>query len=291
MANTTAHDALSIHGTNPQFLVERVIRTRIYDSTFWKQDCFALNAASLVDKAVDLTYVGGTYGALRPSPFLCLVCKLLQLQPDRSIVLEYLAAEDLKYLRALAAMYIRLTFPSMEVYELLEPLLNDYRKLRWRDMAGQYSLSHMDEFIDQLLTEERVCDLILPRLTKRAVLERKEGLRPRTSKLEEAMVLGEAGGMEDDGDESDDSIRAIRSQRQRRIAEADALRAERQARTARARGHIDEYESQQSESDEDRLHARILRSRTPSVSPDRSPVARSPSPVFRSRSPSCSPEP
>ncbi|WFD20669.1 hypothetical protein MCAP1_002920 [Malassezia caprae] len=302
MANTTAHDALSIHGTNPQFLVERVIRTRIYDSTYWKQDCFALTAATLVDKAVDLTYVGGTYGALRPSPFLCLVCKLLQLQPDRDVVLEYLAAEDLKYLRALAAMYIRLTFPSMEVYELLEPLLDDYRKLRWRDMAGQYSLSHMDEFVDQLLTEERVCDLILPRLTKRAVLERKEGLRPRISKLEEAMVLGQADGM-DEAYDSDESIRAIRSERQRRVAEADALRAERQARTARARGQVDEYESQQSESDEERLHARILRSRTPSVSPDRSPIAapsrspspafrsRSPSPAFRSRSPSRSPEP
>ncbi|WFD28349.1 hypothetical protein MNAN1_003358 [Malassezia nana] len=287
MANTTAHDALSIHGTNPQFLVERVIRTRIYDSTYWKQDCFALNAASLVDKAMELTYVGGTYGALRPSPFLCLVCKLLQLQPDRSIILEYLAADDLKYLRALAAMYIRLTFPSMEVYELLEPLLDDYHKLRWRDMTGQYSLSHMDEFVDQLLTEERVCDLILPRLTKRAVLERKEGLRPRTSRLEEAMVLGEADGIDagshSDAD-SDDSIRAIRHERQQRIAQADALRATRQARVARARGDVDEYESQQSESDEERLHARILRSRTPSVSPDRSP-----SPAFRSRSPSRSP--
>ncbi|SHO79427.1 Uncharacterized protein MSYG_3776 [Malassezia sympodialis ATCC 42132] len=294
MANTTAHDALAIHGTNPQFLVERVIRTRIYDSTYWKQDCFALNAASLVDKAVELTYVGGTYGALRPSPFLCLVCKLLQLQPDRDIVLEYLAAEDLKYLRALAAMYIRLTFPSLEVYELLEPLLNDYHKLRWRDMTGQYSLSYMDEFIDQLLTEERVCDLILPRLTKRAVLERKEGLRPRTSKLENAMVLGEANGLDDDANDSDDSIRAIRSERQHRIAQADALRAERQALTARARGDMDEYESQQSESDEERLHARILRSRTPSVSPDRTPIgasSRSPSPAFRSRSPSRSPEP
>ena len=34
-----------------------------------------------------------------------------------------------RYLRALAAMYIRMTFRGLEVYELLEPLLKDYRKL------------------------------------------------------------------------------------------------------------------------------------------------------------------
>ncbi len=34
------------------------------------------------------------------------------------------------YLRALAAMYIRMTFHAVEVYELLEPLMKDYRKLR-----------------------------------------------------------------------------------------------------------------------------------------------------------------
>lgn len=288
MANTTVHGAHTIHGTNPQFLIERVVRARIYDSTFWKQDCFALNAASLVDKAVDLTYVGGTYGALRPSPFICLLCKLLQIQPEREIVLEYLHAADFKYvarahlhryLRALAAMYIRMTFPAMDVYELLEPLLDDYHKLRYRDMAGNYSLSHMDEFVDALLTEERVCDLILPRLTKRAVLEQTEGLRPRISRLEDALVLGDADGL-DDGHDSDDSLQAMRTARRERVAAADRLRASRQAHAARARGALDDadYASQQSESDEERLYERILRGRSRSVSPDRMPPSRSASP-------------
>jgi pre-mRNA-splicing factor 38A len=40
-----------------------------------------------------------------------------------------------RYLRALAAMYIRMTFQAVEVYEILEPLLKDYRKLRQRDMS------------------------------------------------------------------------------------------------------------------------------------------------------------
>ncbi|WFD29061.1 hypothetical protein MSPP1_000066 [Malassezia sp. CBS 17886] len=307
MANTTAHGAQTIHGTNPQFLIERVIRARIYDTVYWKDDCFALTAESFVDKAVDLTYVGGTYGMLRPSPFICLLCKLLQLQPEKEIVLEYLAAGDLKYLRALAAMYVRMTFPSLEVYELLEPLLSDYRKLRWRDMSGQYSLSHMDEFIDQLLTEDRVCELILPRLTRRSVLEENEGLRPRTSRLEDALVLGEAPGLQaDEASDSDDSMQEMRRVRKDRVAHADHVRRARQAHEARARGHGragtagaydsgddgDSYASQQSEDEEAQLRARIMRSpgRSLSISPDREPLReRRASPAFRSRSPSRSP--
>lgn len=33
-------------------------------------------------------------------------------------------------------MYIRMTFRAAEVYEILEPLLKDYRKLRLRDMGN-----------------------------------------------------------------------------------------------------------------------------------------------------------
>jgi pre-mRNA-splicing factor 38A len=43
MANRTTKDAKTIHGTNPQYLIEKIIRTRIYDSRFWKEDCFALS--------------------------------------------------------------------------------------------------------------------------------------------------------------------------------------------------------------------------------------------------------
>jgi hypothetical protein len=81
----------------------------------------------------------------------------------------------------------------LEVYEILEPLMKDFRKLRlqhvggcgeWaRLMAGGYELTYFDEFIDELLTKDRVCDIILPRLTQRAVLEDTEGLHPRKSLL------------------------------------------------------------------------------------------------------------
>lgn len=40
-----------------------------------------------------------------------------------------------RYLRALAAFYVRLTFDPVNVYEILEPLLDDYRKIRTRSMG------------------------------------------------------------------------------------------------------------------------------------------------------------
>ncbi|KAH8915887.1 PRP38-domain-containing protein [Atractiella rhizophila] len=190
MANTTVRGALSIHGKNPQFLVERVIRGRIYESLYWKEHCFALTAATIIDKALELKFIGGTYANLKPTEFMCLSLKLLQIQPEKAIVLEYLKAEEYKYLRALAVFYIRLTFSPLEVYQTLEPLLNDYRKIRYRSMDGSYSITTMDSFIDSLLRSERVCDIQLPRLTQRKVLEETEELEPRTSKLGKA-ILGE----------------------------------------------------------------------------------------------------
>jgi pre-mRNA-splicing factor 38A len=48
---------------------------------------------------------------------------------------------------------------------------------------GGYSLTYFDEFIDEMMTKDRVCDIILPRLTQRSVLEETEGLPPRKSLL------------------------------------------------------------------------------------------------------------
>lgn len=42
MANRTVKDAHSVKGTNPQYLVEKIIRTRIYECRYWKEECFAL---------------------------------------------------------------------------------------------------------------------------------------------------------------------------------------------------------------------------------------------------------
>lgn len=53
--------------------------------------------------------------------------------------------------------------------------------------TGGYHLTHMDEFVDSLLNEERVCDIIMPRITKREVLEDLGELSARKSRLLDAM--------------------------------------------------------------------------------------------------------
>ncbi len=53
-----------------------------------KRYCFGLNAETFVDQAIKLEYVAGTYGGRRrPSKFICLMLKLLQIQPDREVIL------------------------------------------------------------------------------------------------------------------------------------------------------------------------------------------------------------
>ncbi|CAO3642400.1 unnamed protein product [Cunninghamella blakesleeana] len=151
---------------------------------YWKEECFGLTAATLMDKAVEITSIGGEYGSQVPTHFLCLTLKMLQLQPEREIIISLIQQEDFKYLRALAAFYLRIVGQSKEIYQYLEPLLNDYRKLKFR-VGGGYTLTYMDEFIDQLLHEERVCDVILPRLIQRHILEDNDELEPRVSALED----------------------------------------------------------------------------------------------------------
>ena len=170
MANVTDPLARNIHGTNPQNLIEYITRQKIYDSQYWKEECFGLNAVDIAAKAAQLRAVGGSYGGnSKPTRFLCLILKMLQIQPDEDIVDELINNEDFKYVRALGAFYLRLTGRPAEIYEKLEPLYNDYRPIRRRDLNG-WTLMTVDELVDELLREERVCSIAFPRLPKRDVL-------------------------------------------------------------------------------------------------------------------------
>jgi pre-mRNA-splicing factor 38A len=172
-----------------------------------------------------MTFLGGTYGGLgRPTPFLCLAFKLLQLVPDKEVILEYLnfhdssegengvkeeadeetneaqAARktgDFKYLRALAAFYIRLAWEPVEIYKTLEPLLLDFRKIKRRTREG-FALTYMDQFIDDLLTKDRVCATALWKLPSRAMFEDLDMLEPRESPMQ-----AELDEMDDEADGSD----------------------------------------------------------------------------------------
>ena len=54
-------------------------------------------AELLVDKAMELESVGGVYGAnVQPTNFLCLVLKMLQIQPTKDIIIEFIKNPDYK---------------------------------------------------------------------------------------------------------------------------------------------------------------------------------------------------
>ncbi len=53
------------------------------------------------------------------------------------------------------------------MYQYLEPLYNDYRKMRLRQADGAYVLTHMDELVDEMLRAEYMFDIALPRIPNR----------------------------------------------------------------------------------------------------------------------------
>lgn len=184
MANRTDPRAKSIHGTNPQFLIDKITRLKIHNDSYFKEKCFALTAETIVDRAIELKYISGCYGPTkRPSPFICLLLKLLQIQPEPEIILEFIKNRDYKYIRALGLFYYRLTASSKEIYKVLEPIYSDYRRMVHRTSEGKFEVMHMDEFVDKLIKEDLVMDVQLPRISKRHVLEEEGVLEEYVSAL------------------------------------------------------------------------------------------------------------
>ena len=192
MSNRTIKGALAVHGSDPQILIEKISRERIYASVYWKEKCFGLTAESILDRALELTSVGGSYGAQqKPTELLCLLLKLLQLQPSEEIVLEYIGADEHKYLKLLGALYYRFVFPSAKVYKILEPLLTDFRRIRVRQRDGTFTLKRFDELIWKMLLEEKWFDVVMPRLAKRQGLEDSGELDSSRESIIEAEYTGD----------------------------------------------------------------------------------------------------
>ncbi|KAF2205254.1 PRP38-domain-containing protein [Delitschia confertaspora ATCC 74209] len=113
---------------------------------------------------------------------------------------------EFKYLRALAAFYIRLAWEPVDIYKTLEPLLADYRKLKRRTRDG-FALTYVDQFVDDLLTKDRACATSLWKLPSREHLEELDMLEPRVSPLGEEIEeldMDEDVPMQNGEDEEDD---------------------------------------------------------------------------------------
>ena len=124
----------------------------------------------------------------QPTDFICLFIKMLQLNPSEEIVDEYLSDPDLKYLRALTALFIRFSYPPVKIYTKLEKLFCDYKKLVILKSKG-YAITHMDEYIDSLLNDEHIFEISLPKIPKRSVFEENGSLQPYVSVLENELNI------------------------------------------------------------------------------------------------------
>lgn len=52
---------------------------------------------TIIDRAMELDHVGSAYSCVfRPTNFICLVLKLLQIGPEMEIILEFINNEDFK---------------------------------------------------------------------------------------------------------------------------------------------------------------------------------------------------
>ena len=76
------------------------------------------------------------------------------------------------------AFYLRLVGRPMEVYQYLEPLYNDYRRIRRRTEAGHFELTHVDQLVDEMLRNEYLFDIALPRVPNRSDSHNPPILRP-----------------------------------------------------------------------------------------------------------------
>ncbi|KAJ4825649.1 U4/U6-U5 snRNP complex subunit prp38 [Turnera subulata] len=181
MANPITDPSVkSITGTNPENLEEKILLDKAMETTYWKEQCFDLTTETLVDKAMELDHIGGAFGGNRePTPFMCLLMKMLQIQPEEDIVVEFIKNEHYKYVTVLGAFYLRLTGTDVDVYRYLEPLCNDYRKLRLIASDGSFVSTHVDEVVEELLESGYCCDVALPRIEKRWTLENLGLLEPR----------------------------------------------------------------------------------------------------------------
>ncbi len=128
MANTTVRGAQAIHGQNPQVVSASLhlrttqlrlvpsrngnpksylrigllegtlfrINRQVQQVTLCDSSLFPRAAESLIDPAIKLRTIGGVYGNQKPTEFMCLLLKLLQIQPEKEILIEYLQADEFK---------------------------------------------------------------------------------------------------------------------------------------------------------------------------------------------------
>ena len=183
MANATDPLVLQVCGTDPQNALEYLLRQRIYQTRYWKEVGFGLNVADVLEKSMaHLRSIGGSVP--QNTVFLSLLLKLLQLHPEPTIMATTFLSDDAAdwpYTRLLGACYLRLTARPVEIYTALEPLLADYRSIRYF-RSNQWGRTTVDQFVDALLlppSSHSYWEVTVPRLPARWILQEAGYLEPR----------------------------------------------------------------------------------------------------------------
>lgn len=65
------------------------------------------------------------------------------------------------------AYYLRLVGKAYDVYTYLEPLYNDFRRVRVAQADGTFALSHVDEVVDDMLRKDYLFEVALPHIPMR----------------------------------------------------------------------------------------------------------------------------
>lgn len=161
---------------NKSHLIETIVRNRIKDTIFYKQYLYLTNEQTILPVIVNhVKYISGLDANNRPGPFLCCLLRLLEISPSSIIIQIYLNQTNFKYLTALILLYIRMTYKSHEVYSITDPYFSNFSRLKVQlsspkfhnGIAVNYDFTFMDVFVDELLHNDRVVDILLPRMESR----------------------------------------------------------------------------------------------------------------------------
>jgi hypothetical protein len=94
--------------------------------------------------------------------------------PSRSLSL---LASFLPAAVPVGAYYLRLVGRAYDVYTYLEPLYNDFRRVRVALPDGRFALSHVDEVVDDMLRKDYLFDVSMPHIPYRWGQGREWGAR------------------------------------------------------------------------------------------------------------------
>eukprot|EP00672_Neobodo_designis_P010362 CAMPEP_0174860776 /NCGR_PEP_ID=MMETSP1114-20130205/49991_1 /TAXON_ID=312471 /ORGANISM="Neobodo designis, Strain CCAP 1951/1" /LENGTH=160 /DNA_ID=CAMNT_0016095761 /DNA_START=69 /DNA_END=547 /DNA_ORIENTATION=+ len=153
--------------------LSEVLRKKVLRSSYWLGRCADATFLDVVALAADLDFVEGMRGEAemaQPTPFVCLIQRLCQLDPPPELIHELIDQKQLKYVRLLGILFVRLTVEDpVAVHAAIDVGLADFRMVRVREPLGAaVEAQPLDVAVEKLVEEETFFGVPLPSLLSRA---------------------------------------------------------------------------------------------------------------------------